>query len=92
MSFIDQKPHVATEEDCRAPWGGVKNGKRFRCYMCGHKFVVGDTYRWVYTNDTPGAGGNPIVCVKCDGPDVKERWAAMCKEARTKFWSFTYYE
>lgn len=89
MSFIDGKPRVATQEDCKANWSCGKNGKYFRCHLCGHKFEVGDVWRFVYTNSTPGASGNPLVCAKCDGPDVVERWAAMCKEAHERFWSFT---
>lgn len=89
MSFTDQKPWIVTPEDCAADWGGGKGGKHFRCHMCGHKFEPGDTARWQYTNSTPGASGNPLVCVKCDGPDVVERWKAMCTEAYGRFWWFT---
>jgi len=87
MSFTDQKQRIATEEECKANWGGEKNGKRFRCYLCGHKFVVGDKWRWVYNNN-PGGFGNFCVCDKCDGEDVVERWAEANKEARQRFWWF----
>lgn len=66
MSFTDGKPFIATQEDCQKRWGGGKPGELFRCCFCGHKFVPGDTVRWQYTNDTPGAGGNPFVCKDCD--------------------------
>lgn len=90
MSFTDQKPFTATEEDCRCAWSGRANGEYFRCGLCGHKFIPGDVVRWQYTNDMPGAGGNPMVCQKCDGPPevVREKWKAMHEEARTRFWSF----
>lgn len=85
----DGRPWQVTEEDLRKPWYGGKNGKFFRCCMCGHKFELGDVARWQYTNSTPGASGNPLVCAKCDGPDVVQRWASMRKEAYERFWYFT---
>lgn len=85
MSFTDQKPRIATEDDCtRVPWSGGKKAAYFRCYMCGHAFIPGDQWRWVY------AGGrgviNVTVCEKCDGPDVLDRWVAQNYEAYTRFW------
>ena len=66
-TFTDRKPWVATEDDCKAPWGGLRNGANFKCAFCGHKFIPGDKVRWEFTNDTKGAGGNPLICVECDG-------------------------
>lgn len=67
MTWTDGRPFVATHEhvnvmrwNCRAP------GEDFRCAFCGHKFKVGETVRWQFTNDVAGAGGNPFVCVGCD--------------------------
>ena len=93
MSFTDGKPFVVTEESRRAPWSGGKNGECFRCYLCGYKFKLGDTARWQFTNNIPGAGGNPLVCTDCDGPDVIERWIAMHREwenytRKQPFWWF----
>lgn len=82
MSFTDQKPHIATEKDCNKHWGGKPDGRRFRCFLCGYKFVPGDVYRWVYSSKYL----NPLVCTKCDGEDVLERWHAMCEEVKTRFW------
>jgi len=73
VSFTDGKPRIATEADCTARWGGAKDGKRFRCALCGHRFVVGDTWRWVYCNDGSCPGGNFMVCIVCDGPNVKDK-------------------
>lgn len=87
-SFTNGKPHVATAEDLKRPWGGKRDGSRFRCYLCGHRFKAGDTYRWQFTNDVSGAGGNPLVCKACDGPDVIEHWKAMHAESREKWWWF----
>ena len=91
MSFTDQKPRIATKEDCKAQWSGGENGKYFRCALCGHKFVIGDYWRFVYTNDIPAAAGNPLVCEKCDG--TKEEIVTKMRELKSeynqqKFWRF----
>jgi hypothetical protein len=82
MSFTDGKPTTVIEAHLRASWMGGKNGKYFRCAMCGYRFKLGDVFRFVFTNDMPKAGGNPIVCQKCDGHDEKVRadWAVKCAE------------
>jgi hypothetical protein len=89
MSFLNQKPIIATDEDLKKPWGGGKNGKYFRCYMCGHKFEVGDQYRFVYGENVNL--GNLLVCKHCDGDDVLQRWADMhdeLKKIKEKYWRF----
>lgn len=75
-NFTDGKPWIATEADCKARWSGGKDGKYFRCHLCGYKFKVGDRIRWQYTNNIPHAGGNPLVCEKCDTSeeDVIAEW------------------
>jgi hypothetical protein len=90
MSFLDGTVQIATEETCAASWGGGIDGKYFRCYLCGYKFVPGDKWRCVYTNDMPKAGGNPLICEKCDGETeiVRKKWAKKCRIARKKFWWF----
>jgi hypothetical protein len=90
MSFTNGKPWIATEKDCDAPWGGSPHGKRFRCYLCGCKFKPGDRVRWQYTNDVPEAGGNPLVCEKCDGTkeEIVAKMKAMREEARGRMWWF----
>lgn len=76
MSFTDQKPRVATEADIKAPWSGGKQGKFFRCKLCGHRFRAGDYWRWIfikgYTNIT--------VCRVCDTPNATERWIQANKD------------
>ena len=85
-SFTDQKPRITTEHDLVAKWGLGNPGERLRCYLCGYKFKLGDTWRWVYM------GGHAVInfmtCQKCDGDDVKERWLAMNKEFKERFWVF----
>jgi uncharacterized CHY-type Zn-finger protein len=84
MSFTDQKPRIATEDDCRGLWSGGKNGQYFRCYLCGHKFKPGDYWRWVCST----VYINFLVCGDCDGPDVHERWRSLHEEFNSdKFWA-----
>lgn len=42
---------VVTPEQRKLPWSGGKDGKWFRCYFCGHKFIAGDEFRAIFTND-----------------------------------------
>lgn len=95
-TFTDQKRHIATEADCKASWGGEKNGGRFRCYLCGHRFKPGDGFRWIatggkyYTTDEGRKFGtiNFKTCDACDGPDVIERWLDRNREfSSAKFWA-----
>ncbi len=92
-SFTDQKPRIATEKDVSITWGFGKPGENFRCGFCGHKFAVGDQWRWQYTNNIPGAGGNPLVCASCDDEPAKliEKWKKLHEEWReiiSRFWWF----
>lgn len=84
MSFVDQKPRRATEEDCKADWNGGEGGVKFRCYLCGHKFVVGDYWRFVLA--THKALINFLVCEKCDGDDVLDKWIDHNEILKTKYW------
>jgi hypothetical protein len=88
MSFTDGKQRVATEEECSLRWLGGAKGKHFRCFFCGHCFKVGDKWRFVFTNDVPGAGGNPLVCENCDdsNENLREKWKAMWQEYRSPKW------
>ena len=94
MKFTDQKPMIATEKDCQGRWKGGNNGKYFRCHFCGHKFKPGDQYRWIYTNDLSGYGGNPFVCQQCDDTteNVIAKWKLLVDQwhadSTTKYWSF----
>lgn len=96
-SFTDQKVRVATEDECRASWGGEKNGKRFRCYLCGEPIKPGDKWRWIYANGrTQEINGktygvtNLIVRECCDGDieDVRDRWLSLNTEFYgPRFWA-----
>lgn len=95
MGFTDQKPHIATEKDETASWSGAPEGKRFRCYLCGHKFKVGDQFRFIFGYDPKTKHGdfivegkersttNFLVCEKCDTGDnyeMREKWIQRNKE------------
>lgn len=84
--FTNQKPFTVTDKDLRASWSGGKNGIFFRCGLCGYRFQIGDTARWVFTNNVPGAPGNPLVCQRCDGDDVIDRWKAKWKVFESSEW------
>lgn len=90
--FTDGKPRVATEEDCNLPWSSKAPGVAFRCGFCGHKFVPGDYWRWVFTNDIKNAPGNPFVCDTCDCEDIKDKWIEKWNTWRRlndiEFWWF----
>lgn len=82
MSFTDQKPRIATEKEVPGNWGGYKDGRYFRCYLCGYKFKVGDYWRWIYSKKNI----NPIVCKTCDTEDVLEKWENANIELNQRFW------
>lgn len=93
--WTNQRPFLVTVEHLRLPWGGHRDGRAFRCAWCGHRFRVGETARWVFTNtagpECHGIHGNPFVCETCDGPreELLSRLRALAEEARGKFWWFT---
>jgi len=97
MSLTDQQPRRVTEQDLKMKWSGQKDNSHFRCYMCGHKFVLDDYWRFVFSDSSTftdifgkkWAMSNAIVCEKCDGPDVLDRWKKMHEEAYNKYWNFT---
>lgn len=65
-SFASGKRMIATDHDCHvAKWSGREAGN-FYCQTCGHKFCVGDGYRWIYANGHSPSAGNFIVCDNCD--------------------------
>lgn len=90
MSFTNGLPWLATDADCSVAWGGSKGGTRFRCTLCGYRLNPGDRVRWQYTNDVPGAGGNPLVCEGCDGTkeEIVEKMKNMYAEAENRMWWF----
>jgi hypothetical protein len=92
-----EERQIATEHNCNAKWGGAPPGERFRCGLCGHKFVVGEGWRFVFatgklgiiTRDGEKFGlPNLLVCDTCDGLDVLDKWHALHIEFYgPKFWA-----
>lgn len=96
MSFLKGEPQIASEQDVKSPWLGMRNGNGFRCHLCGYRFKIGDYWRCQFTNNIPGAGGNPLFCKSCDDtPEIViGKWKARCDEWRKfktsdNFWWFT---
>ncbi len=83
------KPFVVSEGHVAVRWGGHPtwgHQNRFRCFLCGHRFAVGDTARLVRGGVLGLAGDNPLICSKCDGADVVERCRAHQNEGKERFW------
>lgn len=92
MSFTDQKQRVATEAECNFNWRGRAKGEGFRCNLCGHRFQIGDKWRWVHA--THERMCNLMVCEVCDGTneEVLAKWKKHhddWKIAKERFWLFT---
>lgn len=94
-NIFSEELKIADEKTCNARWSCGDPGEYFRCGFCGYKFVIGDKYRALYTNDMPSAGGNPLVCEKCndDTKILRNRWANKCQRwhdiKNKEFWFFT---
>jgi len=90
---LNTKLHTATEKEIKVRWDGGPS-ERFRCYLCGHKFKLGDMWRWVYgdcrtvtdLNGKTWGVMNFMTCADCDGDDVLDRWVERNQEYYTKFW------
>lgn len=98
--FTDGMRRIATDAECNTKWAGAGPGERFRCNLCGHKFVTGDGWRWQYVgplrqydmelliDGKPHGVCNFMVCDACDGPDVIARWVERHKEFYSdRFWA-----
>ncbi len=76
---------IATQEHLDMQWGVRPKGKGFRCYLCGHKFKLGDKWRF----DIPKGRArcpNFFVCTDCDGDDVIDRFEAHVKNLYEAYW------
>lgn len=96
--WTNGKPFVVTEEMMSAPWSGFRDGRAFRCHMCGAFFKPGDTARFIWCNgikEAIEAGvhcGNVTVCAACDGPDIYPRLAEHGRIGRDRYWHLRDYE
>ena len=60
-------PFVVTPVELGRHWSGAKDGRWFRCHLCGQFFKEGETVRAVYSNFGGSPfNGNPLVHA---GPD-----------------------
>lgn len=82
--FTDGKLRKATKSEVNAPWCGCKHrdGRSFRCYVCGVPIFENDLWRWVYNQP----GKNFLTCVRCDGPDVVERFNKLDEKRKFETW------
>lgn len=67
-------------------WGGGPLGERFRCYLCGVHFKVGDYWRFQFVNKR---SINFLVCEACDTPDLMEKWWAHWGHLQSWAWLLT---
>lgn len=81
--FMDGLPRFVDEATMQMRWGGSNPGARFRCYLCGHRFVVGEIFRWQYVE---GAYSNFFVCRGCDSPKVVQKWKNHVDRLREVAW------
>jgi hypothetical protein len=89
MSFSDQKSFVVTKQNLK---NFTQGGDEFRCAVCGHRFLPGDTARWQYMGGT--GYPNIEVCYNCDGTkmDLKEKLDDLKSEFMSdRFWFFRKY-
>lgn len=88
MSFTDGKQRIATDEECKLDWNCGKNGKYFRCFLCGYRFEIGDKWRFIYGMRKTT---NYFACDDCDDGDNESMAQKGCehyKEYKRRFWYF----
>ncbi len=67
-NWTNGKPFIVTEAHMSMPWSGFRDGRMFRCHMCGEFFKPGDIARFVWCNNVNEAReagvhcGNVMVC------------------------------
>lgn len=90
MRLFTQELQTTDEKTVARNWSGSPNGLRFRCKVCGHRFKVGDRYRFVYANGvgSPTKTGNFAVCEACNDTDevLLDRMAEIEEEGYRRFW------
>lgn len=80
-----------TEEILKLPWKGHRDGRWFRCHLCGTRFVIGDGFRAIFSN-FPGSpfNGNPLIhnppCVSEEMSDKEILVELAERDALTPWW------
>lgn len=91
--WTNGKPFTVTDEMMSQPWSGYRDGRMFRCHMCGEFFRPGMVARFVWCNGIKAAQdagvhcGNVMVCAACDGPDIFARLAEHGRIGKERYWS-----
>lgn len=85
MSFTDGKPRVATADEVALPWCGHKDGRCFRCNLCGEFIRIGETWRFVFTGNGVRMT-NFLAHVACCGDDPITKARALAEEGYQRFW------
>jgi hypothetical protein len=81
------KARPASDKHLKQRWSGGKPGVRFRCYLCGHKFVKGDLWKAIFANHLPNTRGNFLVCDTCDDGNALTRYQEMCQTLSDIWWA-----
>jgi hypothetical protein len=76
-------PRPTTAKDLQGRWSGFRDARMFRCHLCGKRFAEGDIYAAIYA---PSPAGNAVICERCDGPDVVERWLQRVRHIQAEAW------
>lgn len=90
--WINGKTFTVTEAMMSQPWSGFRDGRTFRCHMCGEFFKPGMDARFVWCNGVKEAReagvhcGNVMVCGACDGPDIYTRLAEHEQLGKKRYW------
>lgn len=71
MSWTDGKPYLVMEDDLTRPWSGAKDGRNFRCQLCGRFFEVGDLLVFIFGSRS--RAGNFLACSDETGPTHGDR-------------------
>jgi hypothetical protein len=76
-------PRPATAQDFLSRWSGFNDARMFRCHLCGKRFAEGDIFAIIFA---PSPAGNALICERCDGPDVVERWLQRVRHIQAEAW------
>lgn len=85
-SFTDGKPRIATAQDVAMPWLGYRDGRCFRCNLCGEFILIGHSWQLVWTNGAVRTGNFLAHATCCDGGDPIAKMKALEDEGFKRFW------
>lgn len=87
-NWLTGELHDVTADMMTLPWSGHRDGRNFRCGLCGHRFAPGDQFSF---NLAPaGCYGNFLTCGDCHGDDAIDRRKELVEEwegqIENRFW------